>query len=101
MKVKNKIVEQDEVNSGAKHDFIFQFVDAENGNRSEPFLSSWTQLIEVLQLRTEEQAKPTDEDFILLVAVMDGKQTHIPSAPLIKVGNFLTTMNTELHSTGA
>lgn len=93
--LKQPIVNQDEVNSGATHDFIFQFICAETGHRSEPFLSNWTQLHEVLNMRTEEQPKPADKDYILLVAVMDKEQTHIPNSPLITVESYLKTMNAE------
>lgn len=86
--LKNPIVEQNEVNSMAKHDFVFQFIDHSNGYRSEPFLSNWTELGKILDDRAEDQ-KPTNEDYILLVAVMDGKQTHIPNSPLITVETYL------------
>ena len=88
-KIPPQLAEQEDVNSNAKHDFIFQFVDHETGLRSQPFLSDWTQLQEVLAQRTEETPKPTDDDYILLVAVMDSKQTHIPTSPLLTVGTYL------------
>lgn len=90
MNLNQKIANEEEVNSGAPHKFIFQFVDHTNGQRSEPFLSNWTELKEVLELRKEGE-KPTDKDFILLVAVMDSKQTHVPGTPLITVETYLKT----------
>lgn len=76
----------------ARNDFLFQFISKETGYRSEPFLSTWTQLQEILAERTEELPLPLDDDYILLVAVMDGKQTHIPTSPLITVGKYLETV---------
>ena len=93
MNLQKKVVSQEEVNSGAPHKFIFQFIDHTNGQRSEPFLSSWTELKEVLELRKEGD-KPTNEDYILLVAVMDNKQTHVPGTPLITVESYLKTVTT-------
>lgn len=96
MNVKPKVVDQDEVNSGAAHEFVFQFIDHETGYRSEPFLSNWTQLAEVLNAREQqENQKPTDKDYILLVAVMDKKQTHIPTSPLLTVETYLKNVNPE------
>ncbi|AXL14436.1 hypothetical protein [Microviridae sp.] len=93
MNVNEKIVDQEEVNSATPHRFVFQFIDKETGHRSEPFLSDWTELKKILELREEqENAKPTDEDYILLVAVMDKQQTHIPTSPLLTVGSYLKTM---------
>lgn len=93
MNVQPKIVDQEEVDSGTPHRFVFQFVDKETGHRSEPFLSDWTELAQILKMREEqENQKPTDEDYILLVAVMDKKQTHIPTSPLVTVGTYLQTM---------
>ena len=86
----------EEVNSEKKHDFVYQFICAETGNRSECFLSNWTELAEILRLREQrEDAKPTDKDYILLVAVMDGEQTHIPTSPLITVETYLNNVNPE------
>lgn len=67
--------------------FLFQFVSHENGKRSEPFVGSWNAVNEILKARKEDEA-PTDEDFILLVAVLDGNDTRIPATPLITVKTF-------------
>lgn len=88
-KLKEPLVDQEEVNSQTKHDFVFQFIDHETGYRSEPFISNWTELGNILDSRTIEEPKPVDDDYILLVAVMDGKQSHIPSAPLVTVKTYL------------
>ena len=82
-------VKAEDLNPDAKHRFVFQFISAEDGIRSEPFESNWTEMKEILELRTDEQPKPTDDDFILLVAVIDGKQTHIPTSPILKVSSYL------------
>lgn len=96
MNVQQKIANQEEVNSGKKHDFIFQFICADTGGRSEPFISNWTELGKILELRDQnEHAKPADKDYILLVAVMDKEQTHIPSSPLITVESYLENVKPE------
>lgn len=68
--------------------FLFQFVSAEDGRRSEPFQGSWEAVTEILNHRKENE-KPGNEDYILLVAVLDGKDTRIPPTPLITVKTFL------------
>lgn len=94
MNVQQKIANKEEINSGAPHEFVFQFICKDTGNRSEPFLSNWTELAEVLNMREEKEAqKPTDEDYILLVAVMDKQQTHIPTSPLLTVKTYLENVN--------
>lgn len=67
--------------------FMFQFVNHEDGKRSEPFVGSWTTIQEILDLRKEDE-RPTDQDYILLVAVLDGQETTIPATPLITVKTF-------------
>lgn len=67
--------------------FMFQFINHENGQRSEPLVGNWDAVREVLDLRKEGE-RPTDEDFILLVAVLDGKETIVPATPLITVETF-------------
>lgn len=69
-------------------EMLFQFISAETGYRSEPFTSTRTQIIEILKQRKEDEA-PKDEDYLLLVAVMKGKETYIPTAPLITVKHLL------------
>lgn len=68
--------------------FMFQFVDKESGRRSEPFVSNWDQLAEVLGKR-EKGESPKNDDYILLVAVLDGEDTRIPATPLITVETFM------------
>jgi len=67
--------------------FMFQFVNHETGQRSEPFVGSWNAVNEILKARQEGE-RPSDEDFILLVAVLDGKETTIPATPLITVKTY-------------
>lgn len=64
--------------------FLFQFINHENGQRSEPFAGNWETVKYVLDERQEGQM-PRDEDYILLVAVMDGEETIVPATPLIHV----------------
>lgn len=89
MNVNEEVVEAEDLNPDQKQDFVFQFVCADTGHRSEPFSTNWDQLKGILDARTEKLPKPTDEDYILLIAVMDKQQTHIPTTPLIKVKTFL------------
>jgi len=67
--------------------FCFQFVDHENGKRSEPFVGNWDSVQKILD-RREDGERPNNEDYILLVAVLDGKDTTIPATPLITVETF-------------
>lgn len=90
-----QLASQEETAESKFNEFVFQFICHETGHRSEPFLSTWTKLGEILELRTPEQEKPSDKDYILLVAVMDGKQTHIPTSPLITVETYLNNVKPE------
>lgn len=74
--------------------FMFQFVEAQTGKRTEPFVTDWDELAGVLRKSKEEQKDdeevfPGDKDYILLVAVLDGQHTKIPANPLITVKTFL------------
>lgn len=75
----------------AEQKFLFQFIDHETGHRSKPFTGTWDAVQEVLDYR-EKGEKPDDQDYILLVAIMDGEDTQIPSTPLITVKTF-TSIN--------
>lgn len=76
--------------------FLYQFVNHENGQRSEPFVGNWETIQQILELREDGEA-PTDEDFILLVAVLDGEETIIPSTPLITLKTYQAYLNPELE----
>jgi len=67
--------------------FMFQFVNHEDGTRSEPFVGSWDTVTEILNARKTDE-RPNNEDYILLVAVLDGKDTKIPATPLITIKTF-------------
>lgn len=84
-------ITDDVANLGKSQDFLFQLICHESGHRSEPFVSDWSQMMKILRARQEE-AKPHDLDYILLVAVMDKEQTYVPSTPLITVKRFLEIM---------
>ena len=71
-----------------KQAMMLQLISHETGERSEPFIANWQQLKETLDKMEDDQVKP--EDYILLVAVMDGEDTRIPRAPLITVEKFLS-----------
>lgn len=73
--------------------FMFQFINHENGLRSEPFVGSWKNLNQVLELR-EEGERPVAKDYILLVAVLDKDDTIIPATPLITVESYLKNIKT-------
>jgi len=68
--------------------FMFQFISHSDGKRSEPFVGNWDTIREILNLRKEGEA-PYDQDFVLLVAVLDGKETIIPSTAIITVKTYL------------
>lgn len=85
-KVNSNLVEAGDLKKS--QDFLFQFICHETGARSEPFVSDWRQMKEIL-LDREPGQKPADKDYILLVAVLDDKQTHIPKTPLIHVETFM------------
>jgi len=74
--------------------FMFQFINHENGQRSEPLVGNWDSISEVLELRKDSE-RPHNEDYILLVAVLDGKDTTIPSTPLITIKTFLNFKDTQ------
>lgn len=67
--------------------FLFQFVSHETGKRSEPFVSNWDKLTTMLN-ELDPETSPTDDDYLLLVAILDGKDTRIPATPLITVKTF-------------
>lgn len=69
----------------AEQKFIMQFIRKETGARTEPFTTSFDKLYEVLS----EQEERNDEDYILLVAILDGENTRIPPTPLITVETFV------------
>ena len=75
-----------------EHKFMFQFVDHETGKRSEPFVGNWDTVKETLS-HVPDGERPTPEDFILLVAVLDGEKTQIPATPLITVKTLLQFMS--------
>lgn len=78
----------------AERKFMLQFVSKADGKRSEPFVTSWTQLYESL-VELEEGESPKGDDYILLVCVLDGEQTRIPPTPLITVDTFKSNFNFE------
>jgi len=84
--------------------FIFQIIGAHDGKRSEPILNTWDGLTELLidmehamaqhnhdQLVENPEHEDTNyqDDYILLVAVINGEETIIPGTPLITVKHFL------------
>lgn len=80
--MEEKIEETQDPRINAK--LLFQFVSRENGKRSAPFISNWDEVIQILETSEEGQG-PDDDDYVLLVAVLEGQETKIPSTPLITV----------------
>ena len=79
---------QETVNEIKKNErFMIQIINHENGYRSEPFLTDWDGLRTAL--KASEENGPTEDDYILLVAVMRDEETIIPQAPLITIKSFL------------
>lgn len=68
--------------------FLFQFVDHLEGSRSHPFVGNWDDVTDILNHRKPDE-RPGPKDYILLVAVLDGDDTQIPSTPLITVETFM------------
>ncbi len=76
---------QDSINEQKKdRKFIFQLIGCEDGKRSEPIVTSWDQLREALSSDNFDQ-----DDFILLVAALDGKDTIAPATPIITIKRLL------------
>lgn len=71
--------------------YVFQFIDHQTGQRSEPFLGRYDTLREIIETAKERNQKPADEDYILLVAVIgdNDEDTIIPGTPLISVKSFM------------
>lgn len=84
--------------------FMFQFIEGKTGRRTDPFVTDWDELATVLVKAEKDYVEefiragepeeypdlfPGKDDLILLVAVVQGKQTKIPSNPLITVKTFL------------
>ena len=65
--------------------FIFQLVSHEDGHRSNPFMAEYSELTTKLA----EDEHLDREDFLLLVMILDGKETIIPGAPLIKISTLI------------
>lgn len=85
--------------------FLFQLVSHLDGKRSEPFIQSWDGLTKALvNWRDEEpdqfKEKNVYDDFILLVAVLDDKETTIPATPLITIKTYLQTVGKEIPDNG-
>lgn len=75
-----------------KQRFIYQFISAETGDRSQPFVGTWDKLYKAIQENDEENAV-RDEDYILVVATLGDKdQIQIPGTPLLTKATFMKWM---------
>lgn len=75
--------------------FMFQLISHETGKRSEPFVTTWDDLAASLVAARQDEEytlKEIDKDYILLVAVLDGKDTIIPATPLLTIKSYLETV---------
>ena len=84
----------------AEKKFLFQLVSHPDGKRSEPFIQSWDGLTKALTTWRDDEPdsfkeKNVYDDFILLVAVLDDKETTIPATPLITIKTYLQTVGQE------
>ncbi len=70
--------------------FVFQLISAIDGKRSDPFVTNWDDLRKVFN-HVESDINP--DDWVLLVAILNGKETIVPSTPLITVKSFLAAAN--------
>lgn len=76
---------KDIANQKIENKFIFQIISKENGKRSEPFVTNWSELYTILSQAEEQNI----HDYILLVAVLQGDETIVPGTPLITIETFL------------
>lgn len=67
--------------------FLFQIISHVDGRRSEPFVASWDAVTEML--KKHEGTEVSKDDYLLLVATLEGENTRIPATPIIKVSTFL------------
>lgn len=75
-----------------KQRFIYQFISAETGDRSQPFVGTWDKLYKAIQ-ENGEQNDIRDEDYILVVATLGDKdQIQIPGTPLLTKATFMKWM---------
>lgn len=90
MKAQKKTLEE----TKAEQKFCFQLIKKETGKRSAPFVTNWSKLYESFKNadQTDENA-PSQDDYILLVAVLDGEDTTIPTTPLITIRSYLAMMD--------
>lgn len=88
--VKAKVAEQMQ-----QQKFVFQLVDHESGQRSEPFITTWDELYDLVNdnLAKSDQAEKRLKDYVLLVCVLEEQETVIPGTPLITVQSFLDLHN--------
>lgn len=81
--------------------FMFQLISHETGKRSEPFVTNWDGLTQSLvEWKNDPNytSNHVEKDYILLVAVLDGKETIIPATPLITIRSYLETIGKEIHN---
>lgn len=71
--------------------YVFQFVNHNNGERSEPLVANYDQLKQTLE---HNQEKIDQDHYVLLVAVIDPDNKQgmtIPRTPLMKISTLLAT----------
>lgn len=76
----------------AQKKFMFQIINHTDGQRSEPFITSWDELHKTLN-ENKDHPEYRGDDYLLLVSVLDGEQTIIPSTPIIKISTFTAMTN--------
>lgn len=67
---------------------LFQFIDHENGSRSQAVTGNAGTIMEIIKAREPGQ-KPRNEDYIIVLAVLSGENTFIPETPIILVDSFI------------
>ncbi len=71
-----------------KQEFILQFISKTNGRRSQPFTSNMDDLAKTLKEMEYTEHTIQQNDYILIVALISGDSTQIPTMPLITVESF-------------
>mgnify|MGYP000175390596 CR=1 FL=1 len=71
-----------------KQKYVFQLVDHKTGYRSEAFVGTYDELRKTME---ENEEKTNEDDYILLVAVIDPEKDGmtIPKSPLITIKTFI------------
>ena len=75
-----KAVQAKQLKEKQQSGMMLQIICQKSGIRSEPFMANFSELAKILNNEMEkDESNITPDDFILLVAVMNGEDTKIPT----------------------